>query len=46
MWIMLNNLQQAHLKRVKKVPSTAAATSDLIGNKTANKIARTPKTSP
>ena len=39
---MLNNLLQMHLKLLQKVRfrETAEATSDLIGNKTADKIKR------
>ena len=35
--IMLNNLQQMHLKLLQK---TAEATGDLIGNKAADKITK------
>ena len=46
--IMLNNLQQMHLKCFKKSDSKKkkAATCDLIGNKIADKITRVSKTSP
>ena len=51
--IMLNNLQQMHLKCFKKSDSKKkerkrkkAAACDLIGNKIADKITRVSKTSP
>ena len=45
---MLNNLQKMRLKLLQKesFKKTAGATGDLIGNKIADKITRSSKTSP
>ena len=46
--IMLNSLLQMHLKLLQKksIQKTAEATSDLIGNKIADKITKAIKASP